>query len=241
MKDAESAEGLYDAALVDVAADAAANDGLVEAVLSESRRYGLPVILLAAAGQMGAGADGQRVRLASKPCSAAELAQTVLAATGAVNAKRQGREPATQEAELGPLHVLLAEDGPVNQEVAVGLLEIAGFTVCVANNGREAVEAFEQGAFDAVLMDLEMPEIDGFEAARRIREHEAATNRRTPIIAMTAHAVTGFRERCVQSGMDGYVTKPINLQELLHELRSVLKTSLAPATPIASVPAPIRA
>jgi CheY-like chemotaxis protein len=145
-----------------------------------------------------------------------------------------------QTGELGPLHILLAEDGLVNQEVALGLLEIAGFTVCVANNGREAVDAFEQQAFDAVLMDLEMPEIDGFEAARRIREQEAGTSRRTPIIAMTAHAVTGFRERCLHSGMEGYVTKPINLQELLHVLKSVLNVTPALAMATASVPAPSR-
>ena len=109
---------------------------------------------------------------------------------------------------------MLAEDCPVNQEVAVGLLELQGHTVHVVNNGREAVDAARQRPFDLVLMDVEMPEIDGLEATRLIRASEHGTGRHTPIVAMTAHAVTGFEQKCLAAGMDGYISKPIDPQQL---------------------------
>ena len=119
--------------------------------------------------------------------------------------------------------VLLAEDGLVNQEVAVGLLEMRGHRVVVAGNGKEAVAAWQQQAFDVVLMDLEMPEMDGLEAAAAIRAKEVATGRHVPIIAMTAHAVAGFRDRCLAAGMDDYITKPIKPEELFKAVESDLR------------------
>ncbi|NLX53565.1 MAG: response regulator [Planctomycetaceae bacterium] len=122
-----------------------------------------------------------------------------------------GVEPAPPR---GQYAILLAEDCPVNQEVAVGLLELQGHTVHVVNNGREAVDAARQRPFDLVLMDVEMPEIDGLEATRLIRASEHGTGRHTPIVAMTAHAVTGFEQKCLAAGMDGYISKPIDPQQL---------------------------
>src|SRR5690606_2645488 len=98
----------------------------------------------------------------------------------------------------------------------------------IANNGHEAVEAFLHGNFDLVLMDLEMPGMDGLEATRRIRAYESETGEHTPIVAMTAHAVEGFRESCLASGMDSYITKPINLNELLRVLATVVKKQPSP-------------
>jgi CheY-like chemotaxis protein len=89
-----------------------------------------------------------------------------------------------------------------------------GFHVEVAANGRLAVEAFERGSFDLVLMDVQMPEMDGFEATAAIRQREASTGTRLPIVALTAHAMKGDRERCLASGMDGYLAKPIRPEEL---------------------------
>ena len=117
--------------------------------------------------------------------------------------------------------VLLAEDCLVNQEVAVGLLELLGHSVRVVNNGREAVEAARQQNFDVVLMDVEMPELDGLEATRLIRDMEIDTGRRTPIVAMTAHAVTGFQQKCLEAGMDDYISKPIDPQKLSRIMESV--------------------
>jgi CheY-like chemotaxis protein len=116
------------------------------------------------------------------------------------------------------LHILLAEDNAVNEKVACAILEKAGHTVEVARNGREAVRIMASGSFDVVLMDVEMPEMDGFEATAAIREREKHTGAHTPVIAMTAHAMGGYKERCLAAGMDGYVTKPIRHDLLLQAL-----------------------
>jgi CheY-like chemotaxis protein len=112
------------------------------------------------------------------------------------------------------LRVLLAEDNLVNQRLATRLLEKRGHQVTVAGNGLEAVAAAEKGQFDLVLMDLQMPDMDGFEATAVLREREKETGIHLPVIALTAHALKGDRERCLEAGMDGYLTKPIRPQEL---------------------------
>jgi PAS domain S-box-containing protein len=112
------------------------------------------------------------------------------------------------------LRILVAEDNPVNQKLATRLLEKAGHMVVVAANGRQALGALESESFDLVLMDVQMPEMDGLDAAAAIREREQRTREHQPIIAMTAHAMKGDRERCLAAGMDGYVTKPIRPDDL---------------------------
>jgi CheY-like chemotaxis protein len=120
----------------------------------------------------------------------------------------------------------LAEDNKVNQRLAMRVLQKKGHSVVLAEDGREAVERFECGSFDLILMDVQMPEMNGFEATAAIRELEQGASRRIPIIAMTAHAMKGDRERCLEAGMDGYVSKPIRMPELL----SVIAT-LVPGSP----------
>jgi two-component system sensor histidine kinase/response regulator len=143
------------------------------------------------------------------------------------------REP-TKAAETAPrcesLRILLAEDNSVNQKLAVRLLEKQGHKVAVANNGRELLDELEKagpGAFDVVLMDVQMPRMDGMEATVEIRRHEEKTGAHIPIVAMTAHAMTGDRERCLASGMDGYVSKPISLATLNAEIGRVLSAQLS--------------
>ena len=112
------------------------------------------------------------------------------------------------------LRVLVAEDNAVNQKLVTRLLEKRGHSVRVVANGREALESLERGTFDLVLMDVQMPEMDGFEATGELRKREQPSGLHTPIIALTAHAMKGDRERCLEAGMDGYLSKPINSQEL---------------------------
>jgi CheY-like chemotaxis protein len=108
------------------------------------------------------------------------------------------------------LRVLLAEDNPVNRTLALRLLGKLGHQVEVANNGEEALGLHARGKFDIILMDVQMPVMGGFEATARIREREAAGCPHTPIVAMTAHAMKGDRERCLEAGMDGYLSKPVH-------------------------------
>ena len=110
---------------------------------------------------------------------------------------------------------MLAEDNPLNQKVAVGLLREAGHEITVVNNGLEAVAALSAGTFDIVLMDVQMPEMDGLAATQLIRQNEGETGGHTPIIALTAHAMKGDRERCLAAGMDDYISKPIDRKKIL--------------------------
>ncbi len=157
-----------------------------------------------------------------KPIQQAELQEAILAALGhkletanhppALVAHDEFRE------DRRTLRILLAEDNPVNQMVAVRLLEKMGHTVMVVANGRDAVLMTEEHAFNLVLMDVQMPEMGGFEATRAIRERETSTHQHIPIIAMTAHAMKGDREQCLAVGMDGYVAKPIRPADLAAEI-----------------------
>jgi two-component system, sensor histidine kinase len=147
-------------------------------------------------------------------------------------AAQQPEAPALMESR-GPLRVLLAEDNLVNQKLAVRLLEKEGHSVAVAGNGREALAALDEADFDVVLMDVQMPEMSGFEATAVIREKEKTTGKHQLIVALTAHAMKGDRERCLEAGMDNYLAKPIQSNELfaaLYESPRARKT-LAPQKP----------
>ncbi len=109
--------------------------------------------------------------------------------------------------------ILIADDYFINQEVAQDILELMEFTVDVAENGRDAVKKFQHGQYDAVLMDIQMPEMDGYEAAEKIREIEGS-GKHTPIIALTASVLVGEREKCLKAGMDDYISKPIEAVKL---------------------------
>lgn len=133
-----------------------------------------------------------------------------------------------------PLRVLVAEDNLVNRQLVARLLEKRGHSVHLTSNGREAVEAATAEPFDVILMDIQMPELDGLDATRQIREWEAGGNRHTPIIALTAHAMQGDRERCLAAGMDAYLSKPIRTAELEEAMRSVTTPSGSTAIPAQS-------
>jgi CheY-like chemotaxis protein len=131
---------------------------------------------------------------------------------------------------LAGARILLAEDNAVNQMLARRLLERLGATVTIADTGMAAIERLCLSAFDAVLMDCQMPELDGYEATRRIRKGAAGEAARSiPIIALTANALSGDRERCLASGMDDYLVKPINPNALREKLERILSPAIAPA------------
>ena len=130
--------------------------------------------------------------------------------------------PGSQVQDERVLRILLAEDNPVNQKLALALLEKRGHTVVVANNGREALSAWAAEPFDLILMDLQMPELGGLEATAAIRAKERSTGQHTPIVAITAHAMTGDREKCLDAGMDGYASKPVKPKDLFDAIHAAL-------------------
>jgi CheY-like chemotaxis protein/HPt (histidine-containing phosphotransfer) domain-containing protein len=168
-----------------------------------------------------------------KPIGQADLLRAIVEALGRSPASAEPPSLITRhslrEAQCG-LRILVAEDNPVNRELAVRLLEKRGHSVAVAMNGHEALARLERQPFDLVLMDVQMPEMDGLEATAAIREKEKTTGHHLPIIALTAHAMKGDRERCLGAGMDGYVAKPIRANELVAAIEGVRGVSVRAET-----------
>jgi len=157
----------------------------------------------------------------TKPIARSDLHGALLAARdGRPVVAAHSKPDAGISRECVPLRILLAEDNFVNQKVAVRLLEKQGHQVVLAETGREALAAIQKSTFDIVLMDVQMPDMDGLEATLAIREQERHTGRRLPVIAMTANAMQGDREKCLEAGMDGYISKPVDSAKLAELLRS---------------------
>ncbi|MEJ7594301.1 MAG: response regulator [Planctomycetaceae bacterium] len=162
-----------------------------------------------------------------KPVKQSELLDAIISAVGHQTLQTAVPPTVTEKQDnLPSLRVLLAEDGKANQTLAVGLLTKWGHTVEVAENGEDTIALWQSGSFDVILMDVQMPVLDGLQATERIRELERASGTYIPIIAMTARAMKGDRERCLAAGMDDYVSKPIRRQELERGLRDL---SIKPA------------
>ncbi len=172
----------------------------------------------------------------SKPIKQSDLLDTIMGALGGRPAEApSGRRVAAPR--KGPrLRVLVAEDNAVNQQVAVGMLERAGHRAVVAANGREALALLEREAFDLVLMDVQMPELDGFETTAAIREREKTRGGHLPIVALTAHAMKGDAERCLAAGMDAYLSKPLEMLQLRGVLASLGTGRPAPKPPATGAP-----
>lgn len=144
-------------------------------------------------------------------------------------------EEAKPDTTVRKLNILLAEDNLVNQKVAAGLLRKAGHTVDIADNGRIALEAAEKGSYDVVMMDVQMPEMDGLEATRHIRERIGTD---LPIVAMTAHAMAGDRQRCLDAGMDEYVSKPVTIEAMLEAIAKCVREEAASTADASHDPEP---
>jgi len=193
--------------------------------IREDREIDGPVIMMLTSGDRPNDTEEcKRLGIAAyllKPIKQSELLEAIELALGMLGTQEEQPDRAEQRRSRGRcLRVLLAEDSLVNQQLAAALLESEGHVVTVVSNGREAVAAAETDGFDLVLMDLQMPEMDGLEATVAIRASERYSGRHIPIIAMTAHALKGDRERCLQAGMDGYTSKPIDAKELFAAIAS---------------------
>jgi two-component system sensor histidine kinase/response regulator len=230
MARAAAAGNPYPLVLVDAVMPEMDGFTLVERIQHEVRFATPTIMMLTSLDRQGDANRCRKLGMAAylvKPIKAEDLYQAIM---GCLEAK-----PATETtAQLAPIHqqpdsdvssptrrVLLAEDNPINQRVAVHLLQKHYYETTVVNNGREALAALEGEQFDLVLMDIQMPEMDGFEATRSIRAAESISGEHLPIIAMTAHAMKGDRERCLQAGMDEYVTKPIQAADLMRAIQFV--------------------
>ena len=195
------------------------------------------VIVLLSTGQQGESARCQELGVdayLTKPVSQADLFEAISRVLGASPSKPDSPEPIRRQTvpKATRLHVLLAEDNAVNQKIACRFLEKEGHHVTLACDGRQALAAIDRENFDVVLMDVQMPEMDGFEATAAIRAQERGSGKHLPIIAMTAHAMAGDRERCLAAGMDNYIAKPISareLVELLEEFSGAAREEASPA------------
>jgi signal transduction histidine kinase/DNA-binding response OmpR family regulator len=161
----------------------------------------------------------------TKPVSRADLRESMLRALGLEAASRR---PTEQDiaASLRRLSILLAEDNPMNQKLATRLLEKRGHCITTVTNGREAVEALNLNVFDVVLMDVQMPEMDGWKATQAIRRREQDTGGHIPILAVTAHAMKDYQDRCYQAGMDGFLTKPFLPDQLYEAVESAVVSAV---------------
>jgi CheY-like chemotaxis protein len=214
----------FDLLLTDVHMPGMDGFALVEEIRSTPGLSPVTVMMLTSAGRQG---DLERCRQLHvqaylyKPVRKQELLSAMLRALG--------HSPALPEPPPAPLPVnprglkiLLAEDNAVNRMVATHMLQKMGHRITVAVNGYEALEKWKAIPFDVILMDIQMPEMDGFTATRKIREGEQGTQTHAPIIAMTAHAMKGDRERCLAAGMDGYVPKPLSRVALEQAITEVV-------------------
>jgi signal transduction histidine kinase/DNA-binding response OmpR family regulator len=216
---AAKADSAYELVLLDAIMPEMDGFALAEKIKDQPELAEATVMMLSSAMPEGSATRCRALGIAgllTKPVSQSELLDAILIAVS------RGTEGGNSHDLTGPagsgLRILVAEDNLINRAVATAILEKQGHMLVHAANGREAVDAFSDGSFDLILMDVQMPEMDGFEATRLIRELEKATGGHTKIVAMTAHAIAGDRERCLAAGMDDYVSKPMRKEDLLRAL-----------------------
>jgi len=241
----------FAAAILDMQMPDMDGTDLAKAIKADETLKHTRLVLMTSLGQRGDARQMEEIGFAAylvKPARQSDLfdsLSTVLARSRVSHAaQRIVTRHAVREMRRGAVRVLLAEDNVTNQQVALGILKKLGLRADAVVDGSEAIRSLETIPYDLVLMDVQMPEMDGFEATRRIRDPRSAVlHHGIPIIAMTAHAMQGDRERCLEAGMDDYVTKPISPQALAEALdrwlprEDVVPPAHAPAGPGAAVPA----
>ena len=238
-----AAESVMPAARVDIVFASAPSSMPGRAIAADPDNRALRLLLLTSVGNPAGDEELRRLGIEfvlSKPVREAHLHQSLAALRALPNsAPEAGARPSAPQHRRYNARILLAEDNRVNQEVVTAILAIYGLRVEVVGNGREAVAAWRAGRYDLVLMDCQMPEMDGYEATRTIREEEAGGARggRTPIVALTAHALEGDREKSLAAGMDDHLSKPFRINQLEAVLERWLSAAEAPATALVAVPA----
>jgi two-component system sensor histidine kinase/response regulator len=218
----------FELAIIDARMPEMDGFALVEEINRRDDLYHPTMIMLTSAGRVGDGARCRELGISGylmKPAKKSDLWDAIMIALG--NPPDSGKEPEliTQHflrENRRSLRVLTAEDSPVNLKLITRLLERRGHTVEAAGNGGEVLRALEKRHFDLILMDVQMPEMDGLECTATIREREKATGVHMPIVAMTAHAMKGDRERCLDAGMDAYVSKPVRAGDLFETIEAIV-------------------
>lgn len=233
LRQAESAGKPFTLAVIDVQLRGVDGFAVAEQINRTAQLDTAVVMMLTSGDQPGDIARCQRLGVNAyllKPVKQSELRDAILLALdrSSLQADAADAESRRSLERITPLRILLAEDSLVNQKLVLALLDKAGHEVTLANNGREAVAAFESQKFDVVLMDVQMPEMDGFEAAAEILARQRRRNLRVPIVAMTAHALPGDRRRCLDAGMTGYLPKPIRAEQLCATLLDVVRDRSSP-------------
>jgi len=221
----------YQVVLLDMQMPGMDGEQTARAIKGDPALKEVRIIVLTSIGQRGDAAHMQALGCSGyllKPVRQHMLYEALVAVLG----RNEEKEPAiitrhllAEQKQHSNQHILLAEDNPINQKLAVILLNKAGYSVDSVENGLQVIEKAKDGKYSAILMDVQMPEMDGFDATRRIREWEAGRHQHIPIIAMTAHAMKGDRERCFEAGMDDYVSKPLEIRALLGVLDRWLQLS----------------
>ncbi len=224
--------------LIDVCMPGMDGFGLCERIRQEPGIAGDTLMMLSSAARREDAVRCRELGVAAyltKPLGQKELRDTINSIFTRTESSCKISQPTTQMSvrqEGAALRILLAEDNRVNQEVAATLLQRRGHSVVIANNGLEALSALENQGFDLILMDVQMPEMGGFEATAAIRLKEAATQEHIPIIAMTARAMAGDREKCLEAGMDGYVSKPIKIATLMQAIDTAVPLAVRTPAPL---------
>jgi PAS domain S-box-containing protein len=220
-------DGRFDLLLTDAHMPDMDGFEFVQAIREHSQLRSTVIMMLTSAEQPGDRMECEQLGMFAcllKPIKQKELLEAISRALVGASSPKDEQQPAsTPLPKLRPLRILLAEDSIVNQKLAMALLQKHGHRLTVVDNGRKAVAAAKSGDYDLILMDVQMPEMDGMEATRRIRENEAKTGLSTPIVAMTAHALKGDREQCLAAGMDDYVSKPIRAREFFETIARAMQ------------------
>jgi two-component system sensor histidine kinase/response regulator len=239
LREAANLGSSYDLAILDMKMPEMDGLSVARAIRKDPALSSVKLVLLTSFGQRGHGAEASRIGVAAyltKPVDDADLYDCLVEVLGEAAAHHKPhlvtRHSLREARPTISARVLVAEDNEVNQKVAVRILEKLGYRVELADNGREALAACARARYDAVLMDGQMPELDGYEATRRIREREGS-GRRTPIIAMTASAMKGDREKCLEAGMDDYISKPVTPEQV----EAVLRRWIVTPAPAGALPA----